>query len=501
MTADTTVAGTAASHPTANPSLPAEVPSKRPRVLGSALPIALLVAGVIFMGLAYTTSSTVAVGVYSLCLLLCLILAGLHVGAAMALSGVYAIWVIYGFEGLVSALKNTPYDSASGWSISVLPMFIFMGFLLWRSSITNKLYSGAGVWLNWMPGGLAVTTKVAGAAMGASSGSSVGIAYALGRIALPEMLRAGYPKRIALTSVLMAGSGGQLIPPSIIMVVYAGIAGTSVGQQLLAGLLPGLVLVGAYILYLIVTSLIMKSKFDIRETPKATWADRRKSLGDLWQVPLVIVLVVGGLYSGFFTATEAGAFGAFVSLIMLLVYRRNESGRALWDAIRDSLASTGSIFLLLAGSTVLARSLSLTGVTQAATDALAESDLTRIQFLLALIVFYIVLGLFLDPIAMILLTVPLLLPVMPAFGIEPLWFGAFIVLLGELAVITPPVGVLLYVIFRVAQSPEVNLGQRITITDVMRASVTFIPITIVVALVLILFPDLVTILPEVSFAE
>jgi tripartite ATP-independent transporter DctM subunit len=380
-------------------------------------------------------------------------------------------------------------------------MFIFMGFLLWRSSITNKLYSGAGVWLNWLPGGLAVTTKVAGAAMGASSGSSVGIAYALGRIALPEMLRAGYPKRIALTSVLMAGSGGQLIPPSIIMVVYAGVAGTSVGQQLLSGLLPGLVLVAAYIIYLIVTSLIMRSKFDIKETPKATWADRRASLGDLWQVPLVIVLVVGGLYSGFFTATEAGAFGAFVSLIMLLVYRRKESGAALWDAIRESLASTGSIFLLLAGSTVLARALSLTGVTQAATDALANSNMTRIQFLLALIVFYIILGLFLDPIAMILLTVPLLLPVMPAFGIEPLWFGAFVVLLGELAVITPPVGVLLYVIYRVAQDREVNLGQKIAITDVMRASITFIPITIVVALVLIFFPEVVTILPELSFAE
>lgn len=476
-------------------------PPRRFKAVGSIVPIALLVVGAVFMLLAYTTTSTVAVGAYSLGLLLCLILAGLHVGAAMALSGVYAIWVIYGFSGLVSALKNSPYDSASGWSISVLPMFIFMGFLLWRSSITNKLYSGAGVWLNWLPGGLAVTTKVAGAAMGASSGSSVGIAYALGRIALPEMLRAGYPKRIALTSVLMAGSGGQLIPPSIIMVVYAGVAGTSVGQQLLSGLLPGLVLVAAYIVYLIVTSLIMRSKFDIKETPKATWADRRASLGDLWQVPLVIVLVVGGLYSGFFTATEAGAFGAFVSLIMLLIYRRKESGAALWDAIRESLASTGSIFLLLAGSTVLARALSLTGVTQAATDALANSDMTRIQFLLALIVFYIILGLFLDPIAMILLTVPLLLPVMPAFGIEPLWFGAFVVLLGELAVITPPVGVLLYVIYRVAQDREVNLGQRIAITDVMRASITFIPITIVVALVLIFFPEVVTILPELSFAE
>jgi len=315
------------------------------------------------------------------------------------------------------------------------------------------------------------------------------------------MLRAGYPKRIALTSVLMAGSGGQLIPPSIIMVVYAGIAGTSVGQQLLTGLLPGLVLVAAYVLYLVVSSLLLKSKFDIADGPAVTWSERMRSLKDLWQVPLVILLVVGGLYSGFFTATEAGAVGAFAALVMLFVYRRGESGRALWEAVRDSLASIGSIFLLLVGSAVLARSLALTGVTQAATDLIAGSDMTRVQFLLALILFYIVLGLFLDPIAMILLTVPLLLPIMPAFGIGPLWFGAFIVLLGELAVITPPVGVLLYVIFRLSQSEDVNLGQRISIADVMRAAIAFIPITIVVALVLILFPDLVTILPELSFAE
>lgn len=479
----------------------AEPGPRRPRPLRSAAPIILLALAAVFMVLAYQTVHEVAVGVYSLAMLLCLILSGLHVGVAMALSGVYAIWVIYGSVGLMSALKNAPYDSASNWSISVLPMFIFMGFLLWRSSITNKLYTGAGVWLNWLPGGLAVTTKVAGAAMGAASGSSVGIAYALGRIALPEMLRAGYPKRIALTSVLMAGSGGQLIPPSIIMVVYAGIAGTSVGQQLLTGLLPGLVLVAAYITYLVVTSLVLKSKFDVKAAPPATWNDRIRSLKDLWQVPLVILLVVGGLYSGFFTATEAGAFGAFVALVMLFVYRRGESGRALWEAVRDSLASTGSIFLLLAGSAVLARALALTGVTQAATDLIAGSDISRVQFLLVLILFYIVLGLFLDPIAMILLTVPLLLPIMPAFGIDPLWFGAFIVLLGELAVITPPVGVLLYVIHRLSQSEEVNLGQTITITDVMRAAIAFIPITIVVALVLIFFPELVTILPELSFAE
>lgn len=480
-----------------------EGPMKRTdsRKLGSLPPLVLTAMAVVCMVLAYSTGSTVMVGIYSLGFLLSLILTGLHVGAAMGLSGLYAIWVIYGGSGVISAVEQLPYDNVSSWSISVLPMFIFMGFLLWRSTVTSKLYDGAGKWLNWLPGGLAITTKVAGAAMGAASGSSVGIAYALGRIALPEMLRAGYPRRIALTSILMAGSGGQLIPPSIIMVVYAGVAGTSVGQQLLAGLVPGLILVAAYIAYLTSTSIINHRKFSQVSVSNVTWTDRWGSLRNLWQVPLVILVVVGGLYTGFFTATEAGAVGAFMALIMLVIYQRKNSFSAMGTAAKESLASVGSIFLLLVGSAILARALALTGVTQATADLIADSNLTRIQFLLILVVFYIILGLFLDPIAMILLTVPLLLPVMPEMGVDPLWFGAFVVLLGELAIVTPPVGVLLYVIFRIAQDKTVNLGQRISIQDVMVSALTFIPITIVVAVILIFWPEVVTFLPEISFAE
>lgn len=468
---------------------------------GNLVTLSLVVLAVAFAAAAYSTTSVLMVGVYSLLILLCLILGGLHVGAAMGLSGLLAIWVIYSSDGVMSAVENLPYDNASGWSISVLPMFIFMGFLLWRSTVTNKLYEGAAKWLNWLPGGLAVTTKVAGAAMGAASGSSVGIAYALGRIALPEMLRKGYPKRIALTSVLMAGSGGQLIPPSIILVVYAGVAGTSVGQQLLAGLIPGLVLVSVYVIYLTVISFLKRRSFGPEAKEMVSWGERVASLKNLWQVPLVILIVVGGLYTGFFTATEAGAVGAFAALVMLLIYQRRNSPRAIGLAAKEAVASTGSIFLLLIGSAILARALALTGITQATTDLISDSDLGRIQFLLLLVVFYIILGLFLDPIAMILLTVPLLLPIMPGMGVDPIWFGVFVVLLGELAVVTPPVGVLLFVIFRIAQDKAVNLGNRITIQDVMIASLTFIPITILVALILIFWPDLVTFLPSISYAE
>ena len=478
-----------------------EPPASRFSSKSNLVTLGLVVVGIALLAAAYTTSSVLMVGVYSLLLLLVLIFSGLHVGAAMGLSGLFAIWVIYSTDGVVSAVTNLPYDNASGWSISVLPMFIFMGFLLWRSTVTNKLYEGASKWLNWLPGGLAVTTKVAGAAMGAASGSSVGIAYALGRIALPEMLRKGYPKRIAITSVLMAGSGGQLIPPSIILVVYAGVAGTSVGKQLLSGLIPGIILVSVYVVYLAVVSYLKRDSFGPEAKESATWAERVAALKNLWQVPLVILIVVGGLYTGFFTATEAGAVGAFAALVMLVIYQRRNSGRALGLAAKEAVASTGSIFLLLIGSAILARSLALTGITQSTTDLIIDSGLGRIQFLFLLLLFYILLGLFLDPIAMILLTVPLLLPVMSTMGIDPLWFGVFVVLLGELAVVTPPVGVLLFVIFRISQDKTVNLGHRITIQDVMVAALTFIPITILVALILIFWPDLATILPEISFAE
>lgn len=482
-------------------TIPTAMPVRRPFPKSNLVTLGLVVLGIVLLIAAYTTSSVLMVGVYSLLLLLVLIFSGLHVGAAMGLSGLFAIWVIYSMDGVVSAVTNLPYDNASGWSISVLPMFIFMGFLLWRSTVTNKLYEGAAKWLNWLPGGLAVTTKVAGAAMGAASGSSVGIAYALGRIALPEMLKKGYPKRIAITSVLMAGSGGQLIPPSIILVVYAGVAGTSVGKQLLSGLIPGIILVTVYVVYLASVSFLKRKSFGPEAKETATWAERVNSLKNLWQVPLVILIVVGGLYSGFFTATEAGAVGAFAAMVMLVIYQRRNSARALGLAAKEAVASTGSIFLLLIGSAILARALALTGITQSTTDLIINSGLGRIQFLLLLLLFYIFLGLFLDPIAMILLTVPLLLPVMSTMGVDPLWFGVFVVLLGELAVVTPPVGVLLFVIFRISQDKVVNLGHRITLQDVMVAALTFIPITIFVALILIFWPDLATYLPNTSYAE
>lgn len=459
---------------------------------------ALAVASVIG---AYTTTSEVMVGIYSLGLMLTLILLGSHVGIAMGISGLYAIWVIHGTTQMFGTLTDLPYDNAANWSISVLPMFIFMGFVLWRSTLTTRLYDGAGKWLNWMPGGLAITSNVAGSAMGAASGSSVGIGYALGRIALPEMLRAGYPKRIALTSILMAGSGGQLIPPSIILVVYAGVAGTSVGQQILAGLLPGLLLITIYILYLLASSYLKRKQFGTGEHTTVTWTDRWKSLKNLWQVPLVIVVVVGGMFAGLFTATEAGAVGAFMAVILLFVYQRRNSGTSLWRATTESAVSVGSIFLLLIGSAILARAFAVTGLARETTNLILESDLSRFQFLLVLIVFYTVLGLFLDPISMVLLTVPLLLPILPAMEIDPIWFGVFVVLLGELAVVTPPVGVMLFIIHRISQDKEVNLGFNISLQDVMRAALAFVPIVVLIAIILIIWPDIATVLPEVSFAE
>lgn len=463
--------------------------------------ITLSLVAVLFAVLAYQTSSTVLVGAYSLGLLLCLILGGLHVGAAMGLAGGYAIWVMSGLSGLLNSLRQLPYDTVASWSISVLPMFILMGFLLWRSQVTTRLYDGAGVWLNKLPGGLAVTTKVTGAALGAASGSSVAIGYALARIAYPEMVKAGYPKRLAITSILMAGSGGQLIPPSIVLVIYAGVAGTSVGKQLLAGLLPGIVLVLFYIAFIVGYSVIRRDQFTGEVRSEVTWSDRLASFKDIWPVPLVILIVVGGMYGGFFTATEAGAAGAFIALLLLVFYQRKRSWPAIRTATWETVASAGSIFLLLIGAAVLARALSITGLTRSLTETIVGLELGRVEFLLMMILFYIVLGMFLDPIAMILLTVPLLMPILTALGIDYIWFGVFVVLMGELAIVTPPVGVLLFIIYRIVQDPEANLGQKVALRDVMISAGYFIPITILVAIVLILWPELATLIPEMSAVE
>ncbi|MBK1787319.1 TRAP transporter large permease [Prauserella cavernicola] len=443
------------------------------------------------------------IGVCAIAAMLVLIFLNMHIGLALALPAMAGLVAVSGPLALENVLLTLPYDSVAEWTMSVIPMFVFMGLLLWRSGITEQLYDAGKQWLSWLPGGLGVGTTAAGAGLSAVSGSTAGTTYALARIGIPEMLKAGYHKRMAIGSVIVAGLPGQLVPPSILLVVYAGISESPIGPQLLAGIVPGILIAVICAATLVGLALLRPSLVGTgRARPRTSWAERGRTLRVVWPVPALIAIVIGGMFGGIFTATEAGAAGALGALLLTLWKRRGDGAvRAVGQAAIGTLAAVGTIFFLLLGAEVLTRLLAVTRIASVFTDWVVSAGLGATGFLLLMIVVYLALGTFLEGMALLLLTVPVLLPTLEALDISVLWFGVFAVFMGELAVITPPVGIVAFIIAGIVRDPEVSQGQKITIGDVFMAALFFLPLCIAYAILLILVPDIATWLPSLGNAS
>ncbi|MFH5824677.1 TRAP transporter large permease [Georgenia sp. AZ-5] len=440
-----------------------------------------------------------AVGGIALGMMLVLTFMKVPIGIAMALPSVIGVWSIVGWMPTQGMLSRMPYDSVASWSLSVIPAFVFMGFLLWRSGVTERLYDVARHWIGWLPGGLAVGTNFAGAGLAAITGSSFATAYTLGRAGVPEMLKAGYDRRLAVGSVLAAGTLAHLIPPSIFMVIYAGIAEVPIGPQLMAGVGPGLLLAGVYAVAIVAISIVLVRKgiAGRGQVAKVTWSERMLGLVTIWPVPLLILLVVGSIFTGIFTATEAGAAGALGALAITAWARRKERPLSLIGQAAVSTVSTvGALFLLLIGAHMLTRLVSVSGLGDAFVQIVVGMDLSQTAFLIALAVAFLIMGIFMDALAMMLFSVPILLPVLQALEISEVWFGVFMVIFCELAVITPPVGVLAFTVAQIVQDKAVNLGNKISLTDVFTAAAYVVVTALVVVGLLVAFPDIALWLPN-----
>ncbi|GAA1638057.1 TRAP transporter large permease [Georgenia ruanii] len=485
--------------------VPEEGRARRRRV-GSRLLFVLSIGGLVVLTAAmFMPLVPEALGVIACVLMLLLIFLRVPVSLAMMLPSLLGMYAMRGWSLVESSLSTMPYAQTATWSLSVIPMFILMGLLLWKAGLTEALYVAAQRWLGWMPGGLAVGTNLAGAGLAAVSGSSVGTTYALARVGVPEMLRAGYDKRLAIGAVIVAGLPGQLIPPSIMLVIYAGIAEVPVGPQLMAGIGPG-VLVAIMFTGMLIAFATLRPEWGgrgpegLRESH--TWGVRFRSLLSVWPVPLVIAVIVWGTFSGVFTASEAGAASALLALIITLIWRRHSgSWRAVADAAVATVSSVGAIFFMLVGVEMLSRMMVLTGITTGFSNLVDELALGRVGFLLMMLLVYLVLGTFLEPLPMLVLTVPILIPTLQALDISLLWFGVFAVFMGELAVISPPVGILAFIIYSIVKDPEVNRGQKITMGDVFVAATWFMPMAVLVSLLLIFFPEVATFIPDLMSSK
>jgi tripartite ATP-independent transporter DctM subunit len=361
-----------------------------------------------------------------------------------------------------------------------------MGAAAYQTGLTSSLYTAARLWLNELPGGLAVATNFTAAGFAAASGSSIATSAAVGRLAIPEMLKFGYDKALATGTVAASGTLGALIPPSIAFVIYGWFTEQSVGMLLIAGILPGLLTAALYTL-MIVGRCVAQPEIAPKVALKVPMSEKMQALGRVWPMPLLVLGVIGSIYSGLATPTEAGAVGAAFAFIIGAAQGRL-TREALANSVGDALRTTAALFFLAIGAVMLTRFLAMAGVPAFIAEVVADLELGPVALVIALAVVYLVLGMFLDPIGVMLLTLPVFLPAFHALDMDLIWIGVIVVKMIEVGLLTPPVGLNVYVVKGVA-------GDAVPLSTVFRGVGWFLACELVILILLIAFPGISLWLP------
>lgn len=416
-------------------------------------------------------------------LLFLLLALGVYVGLALLLVGLAGL-AFFTTAPPGPNLATALWTSTSGWSLAALPLFVWMGEVLYRSRLAQGLFQGLSPLLSRLPGGLLHVNVVASALFAAVIGSSAATTATVGRFTLPELLGRGYPKPLALGSLAGAGTLGFLIPPSVIMIVYGVMAEVSVARLFMAGVVPGAVL--TLLFMLLVALLAILHRKEIPQEPRKPLRETLVGLLAILPILFLILLVLGSIYLGVATPTEAAAIGVAGSLI-LAGLNRELSPRMFWESLMGAIRTTSMIGLILAGAGVLTLAMGFTGIPRALATWAVEAGITPVALVFFLSLVYIVLGWFLDGISIVVLTISVILPVVKAIGVDPLWFGVYLVIMVELAQITPPVGFNLFVI------------QSLTGEDLFRIAryaLPFMGVLLLVVALLVAFPEMALWLPR-----
>ena len=429
---------------------------------------------------------SVETGLWGIAILMGLLALRLPVALALIVVSFGGMWTMLGWTPAMGILANTPYSFAAKWTMSAVPMFLLMGFVAYHTGLTAGLFDAAKALLARLPGGLAISSILACSGFAAVSGSSLANSAAMGRIAIPEMIKAGYKPSIAAGCIAAGGTIGALIPPSILMIIYGVIAETSIVQVFLGGIVIGLL---TAVSYCVVILTIAWARPDV--LPRLAVVDRADARVALRQVtPLVvlIVLVFGGLFSGLFTATQAGAVGALGTVVLAAIM-----GRLRRDVIRRSVSetviTTASLLIIGIGATMFTRFLGVSGFSGFIASFVGDTGMSLMTVLLVIVCIYLILGTFMEPFGAMLVTLPIFLPLIEAQGLNLVWFGVLVVKLLEVGMITPPVGMNVFVIKNVA-------SRYVTVMDVFRGVTPFILADLVVVALIIAVPALVLFLPE-----
>lgn len=407
---------------------------------------------------------------------------GVPVALSLLASGAAGLFAIRGVRGTEFLLESLPYTSVANLALIVIPLFILMGHFAFSAGLSDKAYKAAKSWVGHITGGLPIATVFACAGFATVCGSSVATAATISKVTVPEMLRAGYNQRLAAGPVAIAGALGILIPPSGILVIYSIATNVSVSDLFIGALIPGVLtaLVYAFGIYFMVKrdpELVQRTR-----VPKASWGERARATAAAWEVVVLFLVVIGCIYTGVATATEAAGIGAALALIFALL-RKGQKG-SIWKGLVETGSSTASIFLLMIASAVFSVALGTTQLPTMLAETVTGLNLSPAVLLLLLIIPYLILGCLIDGISMIFITMPVVFPIIEAAGIHPVLFGIFVTKLVEIGAVTPPVGINVFVVQ--GSVPGLKLG------EIFRGVIPFILMELGLIGLMIAFPQIVT---------
>ncbi len=425
------------------------------------------------------------VGILGIVLLLILFVLRMQVGLSMLIVGFLGYTYLTNTTASQSMLGIVPYATAGTYSLSVIPLFVLMGMFLSYSGLGSDVFKVVDAWMRHLRGGMAMATIGTCAAFAAVSGSATATAATIGAVALPEMKRYGYNSSLATACVAAGGTLGILIPPSSILILYGILVEQSIGKLLIAGILPGIL---QAVLFMITIYIVVKHNPGLAPIqPEVSFREKMVSLKPVWPVLVIFLMVMGGIYLGVFTPTEAAASGAFIALIISIISRRF-SWRVMTDSLDQSARTTAMLFLILIGAIAFSRFLAVTRIPFELSAFIAGLGVSRYVVMGAILLVMIILGCFIEGISLMVLTIPILYPLIVQLGFDPIWFGVLMVVMLNIGMVTPPVGINVYVTAGVAKD--------VPLMTIFRGVIPLWIAMIACAILLIAFPQIATFLPS-----
>jgi tripartite ATP-independent transporter DctM subunit len=429
--------------------------------------------------------SPVTTGILGCCLLVVLLFMGMPITFVMMFVGFLGIWSLASLGAALPIVASTIYETVSHYPFTIIPLFVLMGGFADGSGITTRLYDTFDKWFRRMPGGLGIATIVAIAGFSAISGSSVATSAAFAKTVIPEMRRFNYNPKFAAGIVAAGATIDFLIPPSIGFVVYGMLTEQSIGKLLVAGMLPGLLL-SALFIGIIVCWVRIDPTVAPMPPGRASWKERIKALWGMWETILVFLITIGGMYLGYVNPTEAGGIGCLALLIITLC-KRELTWRQFVNCLYETTRVTCMVLFLVAGASLFSYFLALSTIPANASAWISGLGVSKHVVLLIVVAVYLVLGCFLDAVSMMVLTMPVIFPVMVGLGFDPIWFGVICVLMMNAGLITPPVGLNVYTI--------AGIVRDVPMKEVFKGAVPFLLAILATTLILTIFPEIATILP------